>query len=82
MTHSGADTVHVFDARVRNLNGLLHFDVMTTDETTPLALAKDYLKNLGEDASPSQPNRNVLLGNIRGYQASESAFLSAPTQNG
>ena len=34
------DTVHVFDIWVRGKKGLLHFDVMTTDEATALKLAK------------------------------------------
>ena len=42
------DTVHVYDTWVRGKNGLLHFDVMTTDEATALKLAKQYLEGLGE----------------------------------
>ena len=48
MTGAQADTVHVYDTWVRGKNGLLHFDVMTTDEATALRLAKQYLDNLGE----------------------------------
>jgi Domain of unknown function (DUF2024) len=43
-----ADTVHVYDTWVRGKNGLLHFDVMTTDEATALLLAKRYVDGLGE----------------------------------
>jgi hypothetical protein len=50
MADSQADTVHVFDTRVRGKKGLLHFDVMTTDEATALKLAKRYLEGLGESA--------------------------------
>lgn len=45
-----SDTVHVFDTWVRGKKGLLHFDVMTTDEETALKLAKQYLDSLGEYA--------------------------------
>lgn len=43
-----SDTVHVYDTWVKGRKGLLHFDVMTTDETTALNLAKRYLESLGE----------------------------------
>jgi uncharacterized protein DUF2024 len=45
-----SDTVHVFDTWVRGKKGLLHFDVMTTDEETALKLAKQYMDSLGEPA--------------------------------
>jgi len=48
MAGGQADTVHVYDTWVRGKNGLLHFDVMTTDEATALKLAKHYLEGLGE----------------------------------
>lgn len=48
MADAQADTVHVYDTWVRGKNGLLHFDVMTTDEATALKLAKRYLDGLGE----------------------------------
>lgn len=48
MADRQADTVHVFDTRVRGRTGLLHFDVMTTDEATALKLAARYLDGLGE----------------------------------
>lgn len=51
MADALTDTVHVFDTWVRGKNGLLHFDVMTTDEATALKLAKHYLTSLGEPAS-------------------------------
>ncbi len=50
------DTVHVFDAKVRVKQGLLHFDVMTTDEATALKLAKRYLEELGEGDVPVTVN--------------------------
>jgi len=50
------DTVHVFDAKVRGKQGLLHFDVMTTDEATALKLAKRYLEELGEGDVPVTVN--------------------------
>jgi heterodisulfide reductase subunit B len=44
----GSDTIHVYDTWVRGKNGRIHFDVMTTDETTALKLAKEYLVSIGE----------------------------------
>lgn len=51
-----ADTVHVFDAKVHGTKGLLHFDVMTTDEPTALRLAQRYLEELGERDIPVTVN--------------------------
>jgi hypothetical protein len=51
-----ADTVHVFDAKVHGTKGLLHFDVMTTDESTALRLAQRYLEELGEGDIPVTVN--------------------------
>ncbi|MBU6431880.1 MAG: DUF2024 family protein [Nitrospirae bacterium] len=48
MADSQSDTVHVFDTWVRASTGLLHFDVMTTDEAKALTLAKQHLASLGE----------------------------------
>jgi heterodisulfide reductase subunit B len=48
MAETHGDTVHVYDTWVRGKKGLLHFDVMTTDEATALKLAKRYLEDLGE----------------------------------
>jgi hypothetical protein len=48
MAEPETDTVHVFDTWVKGKKGLLHFDVMTTDETTALKLANSYLAGLGE----------------------------------
>jgi Domain of unknown function (DUF2024) len=47
-----SDTVHVYDTWVKGKKGLLHFDVMTTDETTALMLAKQHLVSLGEGDVP------------------------------
>ena len=52
MADSQSDTVHVFDTRVKGRKGLLHFDVMTTDEARALTLAKQYLASLGEGDIP------------------------------
>lgn len=52
MAHSQSDTVHVFDTWVKGKQGLLHFDVMTTDEAKALALAKQHLASLGEGDVP------------------------------
>ncbi|MCX5727493.1 MAG: DUF2024 family protein, partial [Nitrospirae bacterium] len=52
MAHSQSDTVHVFDTWVKGTKGLLHFDVMTTDEATALTLAKQHLASLGEGHVP------------------------------
>ena len=48
MAGAQSDTVYVYDTWVEGKKGLLHFDVMTTDEATALNLAKRYLDNLGE----------------------------------
>ena len=52
MAQSQSDTVHVFDTWVRGTKGLLHFDVMTTDEATALTLAKKHLASIGEANVP------------------------------
>ena len=52
MAQSKSDTVHVFDTWVKGTKGLLHFDVMTTDEATALTLAKQHLASLGESGVP------------------------------
>jgi hypothetical protein len=46
------DTIHVYDTWVTGKRGKIHFDVMTTDETTALRLAKEYLVSLGEGDVP------------------------------
>jgi hypothetical protein len=48
MADAHSDTVHVYDTRVKGNKGLMHFDVMTTDEPTALALAMRYLDSIGE----------------------------------
>jgi hypothetical protein len=40
MADAQTDTVHIYDSWVKGKKGLLHFDVMTTDEATALKLAK------------------------------------------
>ena len=52
MADSQSDTVHVYDTWVNGKQGLLHFDVMTTDETIALALAKHYLASIGGSDVP------------------------------
>jgi hypothetical protein len=48
MADLSVDTVKVFDTWVNGARGRLHFDVMTTDETTALSLATQYLDSIGE----------------------------------
>ena len=43
-----SDTIHVYDTWVIGTKGRIHFDVMTSDETTALKLAKEYLVSIGE----------------------------------
>ena len=47
-----SDTIHVYDTWVTGKQGRIHFDVMTTDETTALKLAKEYVASLGESDLP------------------------------
>ncbi len=47
-----SDTIHVYDTWVTGKKGRIHFDVMTTDETTALKLAKEYLASIGEPDVP------------------------------
>jgi Domain of unknown function (DUF2024) len=47
-----SDTVHVYDTWVKRRTGSLHFDVMTTNETTALTLAQQYLASIGESDVP------------------------------
>jgi hypothetical protein len=47
-----SDTIHVYDTWVTGKRGPIHFDVVTTDETTALRLAKEYLESLGEGDVP------------------------------
>jgi hypothetical protein len=48
MAETSLDTVKVFDTWVNGKQGKLHFDVMATDETTALRLAKQHLATIGE----------------------------------
>lgn len=43
-----SDTVHIYDTWVDGKKGKIHFDVMTTEETTALKLAQAYLASIGE----------------------------------
>lgn len=52
MAATQSDTVHVHDTRVKGKKGLLHFDVMSTDEATALRLAEQYLASVGEADVP------------------------------
>jgi hypothetical protein len=52
MADAHSDTVHVYDTRVKGKKGLLHFDVMTTDEAAALRLANQYLASIGETDVP------------------------------
>jgi hypothetical protein len=47
-----SDTIQVYDTWVTGKKGRIHFDVMTTDETTGLKLAKEYLASIGEPDVP------------------------------
>ena len=47
-----SNTIHVYDTWVNGKKGRIHFDVMTTDETTALKLAKEYLASIGEPDVP------------------------------
>ena len=47
-----SDTIHVYDTWVTGKKDRIHFDVMTTDETTALKLAKAYLASIGEPDVP------------------------------
>jgi hypothetical protein len=47
-----SDAVHVYDTWVKGRTGSLHFDVMTTNETTALTLAQQYLASIGESDVP------------------------------
>lgn len=47
-----SDTIHVYDTWVTGRKDRTHFDVMTTDETTALKLAKEYLASIGEPDVP------------------------------
>ena len=48
MAATQSDSVHVHDTRVKGKKGLLHFDLMSTDEATALRLAEQYLASVGE----------------------------------
>ena len=43
-------TLKVFDTWVKAPDGMLHFDVMTSDETTALRLANAYVTSQGHAA--------------------------------
>ena len=47
-----SDTVHIYDTWVKGKSGLLHLDVMTTNETIALTLAQQYLASIGESDVP------------------------------
>lgn len=68
------DTVHVFDTWVKGEKGLLHFDVMTTDEATALRLAKRYLAGIGEG------NATVTLEECRFCHSEPLVMFSADQQ--
>lgn len=68
-----ADTIHVYDTWVTGKNGRIHFDVMTTDETTALKLAKEYLASIGE------PNVSISTKECR-FCHSEPLFMFSSEQ--
>jgi hypothetical protein len=71
---SAGDTVHVYDTWVRVTSGLLHFDVMTTDEAMALKLAKRYLQELGE------PEATVTLKECQFCHSEPLVMFSAEQQ--
>jgi Domain of unknown function (DUF2024) len=68
------DTVHVYDTWVNGKNGRLHFDVMTTDEKKALALAKQYLVEIGE------PNSLITLKECQFCHSEPLAMFSEAQQ--
>jgi hypothetical protein len=67
-------TVRVYDTWVNGKNGRLHFDVMTTDEKKAVALAKQYLAEIGE------PNFNVTLKECQFCHSEPLAMFSEAQQ--
>lgn len=67
------ETIHVYDTWVNGKKGRIHFDVMTTDETTALKLAKEYLAEIGE------PNAPVTTRECR-FCHSEPLVMFSPEQ--
>jgi hypothetical protein len=57
MTERSSDTVKVFDTQVKGSQGILHFDVMTTDEDTALKLARQYLAAGNRGRRPCRDQR-------------------------
>ena len=68
------DTVHVYDTWVNGKNGKLHFDVMTMDEQKALALAKQYLVEIGE------PNSLITLKECQFCHSEPLAMFSEAQQ--
>lgn len=68
-----SDTIHVYDTWVTGKKGRIHFDVMTTDETTALKLAKEYLISIGE------PTTSVTTKECQ-FCHSEPLFMFSPEQ--
>lgn len=69
-----SDTIHVYDTWVHGKNGRIHFDVMTTDETTALKLAKEYLASIGE------PNAAVTTKECQFCHSEPLVMFSAEQQ--
>jgi hypothetical protein len=68
-----SDTIRVYDTWVTGKQGRIHFDVMTTDETTALKLAKEYLVSIGE------PTTSVTTKECQ-FCHSEPLFMFSPEQ--
>ena len=68
-----SDTIRVYDTWVTGKKGRIHFDVMTTDETTALKLAKEYLVSIGE------PTTSVTTKECQ-FCHSEPLFMFSPEQ--
>ena len=69
-----SDTIHVYDTWVHGKNGRIHFDEMTTDETTALKLAKEYLISIGE------PNAAVTTKECQFCHSEPLVMFSAEQQ--
>ena len=73
VSRMASDTIRVYDTWVTGKNGRIHFDVMTTDETTALKLANEYLVSIGE------PTTSVTTKECQ-FCHSEPLFMFSPEQ--
>lgn len=75
MADAPSDTVRVYDTWVKGKKGLVHFNVMTTDEATALTLAKRHLASIGETDAP------VTLKECRFCHSEPLVMFSAEQQH-